>query len=123
MDYKGPRWTHKRAAILRRDSYWCQYCERYGRITEATTVHHIMPAEYFKEYQFESWNLTSLCTSCHNEMHDRDSHKLTRKGWELLQRTARRNNITIKNNMRQLLLAPEGKKAKAKRSGWSGTRY
>lgn len=120
MDYKGKRWEKKREIILQRDGYWCKDCSRYGRHQEASTVHHIFPVEFFPELAFENWNLISLCGGCHNEMHDRESHRLTDKGWELLQRTARKNGKTIKPEWQKGLKAAEKKRA---RNPWSGTRY
>ncbi|WP_445662125.1 HNH endonuclease [Bacillus sp. FSL R12-0069] len=41
--YKTKRWKNKRINVLKRDSYQCQECKRYGKNKEATTVHHIHP--------------------------------------------------------------------------------
>lgn len=78
--YKSKRWRAKREKILRRDEYQCQECKRYGKTTAATTVHHINPLEQHSEWALLSWNLISLCGSCHDAMHDRDSRELTEKG-------------------------------------------
>lgn len=67
--YKGTRWTKLRAKVLRRDGYECQECKRYGRHTEATTVHHVKHLEDFPELAYDPKNLRSLCTACHNAMH------------------------------------------------------
>ena len=80
MNYKSKRWQTKRAKILRRDKYLCQESLRYGKRVDATTVHHILPAEFFPEYQWEDWNLISLSAEAHNKMHDRDTHMLTDAG-------------------------------------------
>lgn len=93
MDYHSKKWERKRAKILRRDGYICQLSKRYGKIRQADTVHHIFPCEYFPEYQWEDWNLISVCNAEHNALHDRDTHKLTEKGMALLARTARRRGI------------------------------
>lgn len=63
------KWRKKRAAILRRDQYRCVECRKYGRITEATIVHHIKPYEEYPELAFKDSNLESLCASCHNNKH------------------------------------------------------
>ena len=57
---------------------------RYGKRIEAQVVHHIFPREFFPQYTYEAWNLISVSQKTHNELHVRDSHKLTAKGWELL---------------------------------------
>ncbi|RBP89387.1 HNH endonuclease [Cytobacillus firmus] len=78
--YKTTRWKNKRKKILRRDNYMCQECARYGKTKEATTVHHCFPLERYESYKLLSWNLVSLCTECHNGMHDRTTNELTLDG-------------------------------------------
>lgn len=80
MDYKGWRWKHLRQSILRRDRYQCRECRRYGLAVNATVVHHAYPAEDFPEFAWCSWNLLSLCSACHNAMHDRETGALTDRG-------------------------------------------
>ena len=67
--YKSRAWQRKREAILRRDKYICQNCKRYGRKTEATTVHHIKHLEDAPELALDNDNLVSLCAACHNKLH------------------------------------------------------
>ena len=62
-------WKKKRARILRRDKYQCQYCKRYGKRTEATDVHHIKHYSDFPELGLVDSNLISLCHACHNKQH------------------------------------------------------
>ncbi|WP_163102262.1 HNH endonuclease [Peribacillus alkalitolerans] len=78
--YKTPKWKNKRANILKRDGYRCQECKRYGKTTEATTVHHINPLREKPELKLINWNLISLCGNCHDKMHDRNSDILTALG-------------------------------------------
>lgn len=80
MNYKDKKWKKKREVVLRRDNYLCRQCKRYGKTTQANTVHHIMPAEEYPEYRYNDKNLLSLCNECHNSMHDRFTDKLTEKG-------------------------------------------
>ena len=94
--YISKRWEMKRAKILRRDGYMCQYSKRYGKRVEANTVHHIFPREDYPEYAWEDWNLISLSAKAHDQMHDRGSGKLTAVGRELMERTARRRGIEIR---------------------------
>ena len=95
MNYKSPKWQRKRAAILRRDEYQCQLSRRYGKNVEATTVHHIFPADDFPQYAWEDWNLIALSSAAHDRMHDRNTGTLTAAGKELLWRTARRHGIKV----------------------------
>ena len=90
--YDDKRWQNKRKSILRRDKYMCQECKRYGKQREGSHVHHIYPYENYPEFAYDDWNLITLCQSHHNEMHDRESHKLTNKGITLAERTRRKVN-------------------------------
>lgn len=82
--HKTKKWKEKRVKILKRDEYMCRECKRYGKTTEATTVHHIIPVNwcliYYVALALESINLISLCQQCHDKMHDRTSNKLTSLG-------------------------------------------
>lgn len=80
--YKDFRWEHKRITVLKRDGYKCRNCKRYGKTTEANTVHHVKPVEYYPELYLDSINLISLCVNCHNKMHDRVTDELTDLGRE-----------------------------------------
>lgn len=93
--YNNRKWERKRAAILARDGYMCRESRRYGKMVRADTVHHIFPVEFFPQYMWEGWNLISLSREQHNAMHERQTHKLTPKGKELMERTARKYSITI----------------------------
>jgi 5-methylcytosine-specific restriction enzyme A len=78
--YKTKRWISKREKILRRDSYECRECKRYGKSSLATTVHHVHPLKERPELRLVSWNLLSLCGKCHDKMHDRITNCLTDLG-------------------------------------------
>lgn len=78
--YKSTRWIKKREKILRRDEYLCQECKRYGKSTAATTVHHINPLEQHPLLALVNTNLVSMCSSCHDKMHDRVTDELTEAG-------------------------------------------
>ena len=93
--YLSRRWERLRAAVLHRDGYRCQESKRYGKAREATTVHHIFPRDAYPEYEWEAWNLISLCSAEHNSMHDRGTGELTDKGKNLLRRTARKRGIEV----------------------------
>jgi 5-methylcytosine-specific restriction enzyme A len=88
--YKDKRWEQKRQSVLRRDGYKCRECARFGRVRAADTVHHVKPAEDYPELFWVSNNLISLCTSCHNKMHVRNTRTLTELGQDWIVRLARR---------------------------------
>ena len=73
--YLTAKWKRKRARILRRDGYQCQDCKRYGRMREATEVHHIKHLEDNPELAYVDDNLVSLCKSCHNARHPEKGRK------------------------------------------------
>ena len=90
MDYNTKRWEHVRNARLRKDEYICQECKRYGKTMEATTVHHIIPADKcigeYRKLLYDSRNLISLCNGCHERMHMRQNRELSDAGLQLLRR-------------------------------------
>lgn len=67
--YHSKQWTRLRASVLRRDGYRCQVCRRYGRIRQATTVHHIEHLEDRPDLAMDPANLISVCAQCHNRLH------------------------------------------------------
>ena len=69
FDYNSKRWKTKRKKILKRDDYRCQNCKKYGKMVEATQVHHIKHTDKYPELAFEDENLISLCLACHNKEH------------------------------------------------------
>lgn len=87
MDYNSPRWRRLRERVLRKAGYRCQWAKRFGRREQATTAHHIWPAEDFPEYAWQEWNLIALSQESHNAMHDRNTGKLTAAGEQLRRRT------------------------------------
>lgn len=67
--YHSRKWERLRAAVLRRDGYQCQVCKRYGRMRQASTVHHIKHLDEYPELAYDPKNLISLCADCHNKAH------------------------------------------------------
>lgn len=78
--YKTGKWKRKRAVILRRDEYMCRDCKRYGKTTQAVTVHHVIPLVEDVSLSLINNNLISLCNTCHEAMHDRLNDELTPRG-------------------------------------------
>ena len=86
--YRDRRWPRLRDKVLRRDGYLCRECLRYGKRVQAGTAHHVFPVSDFPGRAWAPWNLISLCSACHNAMHDRGSDKLTDKGLAWCRRIA-----------------------------------
>ena len=93
--YKSARWHSLRESIMRRDGYMCRECRRFGKCTEGTNVHHILPREQFPQYQYDPRNLITLCNRCHDAMHYRADRSLTDTGKTLARRMCRQYNIDI----------------------------
>lgn len=89
--YTHTRWRKKREVILKRDGYRCRECKRYGKSKGAEQVHHVKPVKNNPELWFVNNNLISLCTSCHNKCHDRNTNELTQYGIDLMNRIYKSN--------------------------------
>ena len=85
--YGRNRWKRKREHILRLDGYKDVIAARYGRAQEATTVHHIYPAEEYPEYAWCDWNLISVSQGSHNKLENRKTGELTVLGRQLMDMT------------------------------------
>jgi len=60
----GRPWRRKREAVLKRDGYLCQPCNRKGKLSLAKEVDHIVPvAEGGTD---EDRNLEAICKPCHH---------------------------------------------------------
>ena len=68
------RWLQLRRQVLTAHPC-CQRCEKMGRITAATEVHHIHPVEEAfthderRRRAYDPHNLMALCHACHVEVH------------------------------------------------------
>lgn len=61
----GARWRKLRAAVMERDKWLCQACQRQGRATPAYAVDHIVnKAEGGDD---SPGNLEALCRPCHQQ--------------------------------------------------------
>lgn len=67
--YHSPEWQAVRQQVLDRDCYLCQVCKRAGRVTPATTVHHIVPVRVDYSKRLDPANLETICKACHNAEH------------------------------------------------------
>lgn len=86
--YHSAGWRKMRERILRRDKYLCRECLRYGKRTDAETVHHVFPLADQPALALKGWNLISLCGQCHNKMHDRTTDAITGPGLRWQQRVS-----------------------------------
>ena len=102
MKLYGKRWERLRAYVLKRDGYMSKLASRYGKRTPANVVHHILPAEFFPEYVWQTWNLITVTAGEHNKLHVRDSHKLTAEGLQLARRVAVRQGLDVDKVMERL---------------------
>ena len=91
--YHSDRWKRLRRAILQRDGWKCQLAFMQGHDEPAHVVHHIFPRSEYPEFQWEEWNLISLSRSAHNQMHIRDTDKLTERGELLMKQVAQEQRI------------------------------
>ncbi len=88
--YRSKRWQRKRELILKRDEYICQQCKRYGKLTPATTIHHIIPITEREDLRLDSRNLISLCAMHHEQMHVKQHDSLSDTGAEMRDRLIRK---------------------------------
>ena len=82
--YSDKRWRRKREVILKRDEYKCQVSLSHNVTTPAEHVHHITPLKTRSDLWLANDNLLSLCSSCHNLMHDRSNDTLSKDGIKLM---------------------------------------
>lgn len=87
FDYHSPKWRRLRASVLAAAGYQCQHARRYGRIEQATVVHHIWPAEDYPQWAWCRWNLIALSNEAHEAMHNRITGELSATGEALRRRT------------------------------------
>ena len=79
--YNDKRWRRKREVILKRDEYKYQVCMSHNVTTPAEHVHHITPLKTRPDLWLD---MLSLCSSCHNQMHDRSNDTLSKDGIRLM---------------------------------------
>jgi len=58
----SPEWKQWKHRVHKRDKNVCSICGEYGYIS-----HHILPRRDFVEFQFQTWNGSTVCQPCHNK--------------------------------------------------------
>lgn len=72
--YNTGRWRKLRAGHLLEHPL-CEMCQREGKVTPATDVHHVREISHgdtledMLQLGFDPTNLMSLCEDCHNRLH------------------------------------------------------
>lgn len=108
--YESERWRKKRANILRRDGYQDQVAKQFrGVLTEADIVHHILPREDFPCYEWCDWNLISVSTKTHRELHKQFTGGLTKLGRVLMKQAALEQGIKLTGKILVIGLPGSGK--------------
>ncbi len=102
--YHTPRWERLKRSVLAENKYMCQECKKKGIFMSAEHVHHIFPREQYPEYAFERWNLIPLCRKCHNEMHNRYTNELSKRGEFLRKETALMQGFDISDKKKTILV-------------------
>lgn len=69
--YKSNQWSIVRDYVLKRDNYLCRECDKEGKITICSTVHHIIEIKEDFSKALDENNLVTLCHECHNKIHNR----------------------------------------------------
>lgn len=65
--YKTARWQLLRSAQLLKQPL-CERCDRDGRVTPATVVHHRRAHKGDQALFFDPTNLSSSCAPCHDQI-------------------------------------------------------
>lgn len=67
-DYQRPEWKRRAAQIMRRDRWRCRLCHaKYGEAI--LQVHHARYIQGRHCWEYESFDLITLCESCHARIH------------------------------------------------------
>lgn len=64
---KSPKWQKRRLEIMQRDGFACQIC---GDKETTLHVHHLRYVPNRAYWDYEDWELITLCERCHKEEHD-----------------------------------------------------
>lgn len=76
--YNSSEWLKLKSAILRRDNYKCQKCQKTEDDGVVLQVHHINYLPNHKAYEYDQAQLITLCQGCHAEEH---GQIIPQSGW------------------------------------------
>jgi hypothetical protein len=65
---KSAKWQKRRLDILNRDEFTCQEC---GNKELTLHVHHKQYRKNASIWEYENWELTTLCEKCHSDTHEK----------------------------------------------------
>ena len=71
-NYNDPIYKEVRKRVLKRDKYKCQMpgCKKKRRLN----VHHIERWADAASLRYETFNMITLCRTCHDSIKDKESH-------------------------------------------------
>ncbi|RLI46445.1 hypothetical protein DRO61_09215 [Candidatus Bathyarchaeota archaeon] len=75
-NYECPVYKNFRNAVLKRDNFTCQMCNRKGKGIWLN-VHHIIKWSSASSLRYDVDNGISLCRDCHKEVTGKESHYIT----------------------------------------------
>lgn len=64
---KSPLWQKRRLEILQKDNFTCQAC---GDKESQLNVHHFSYDPNKNYWEYEDWQLITLCEKCHSKEHN-----------------------------------------------------
>lgn len=64
---RHPNWQRKRLEIMERDEFKCRMC---GDNETTLNVHHKHYHKGHMPWEYEEWELVTLCEPCHENMHE-----------------------------------------------------
>ncbi|MFQ9545600.1 MAG: HNH endonuclease [Clostridium sp.] len=67
--YVSRPWKKLRQEVINQSNKECQLCKAKGKVSTATTVHHIKHLKDHPELALTRSNLMAVCKECHNELH------------------------------------------------------
>lgn len=77
--YVSGQWKKLREEVLKEANNECQICKSKGKVSIATTVHHIKHLKKNPELALTKSNLMPVCNECHNVLHPEKHFKYKKK--------------------------------------------
>ena len=63
---KSPQWQRRRLEVMQRDDFTCQMC---GEKENTLHVHHLRYVNGRNYWEYDDWELITLCEECHSAEH------------------------------------------------------